>query len=137
MSKKISSWNGCKKYGILIVEGKNMINLSEKTLCLAVMLIIATPLYAENGITGVVDGATACSFTEWLNPRPKAPYIDEKQKIREDWERTLGVDIFHPYFKVKKLESRIQDKCAVRFLNIKGRLQFKENEAKYIFSIKF
>ena len=90
--------------------------------------------------SGLATAAISCSFSEWVNTQPNAKSIDEnieKIIIREQWERKLGIDIFYPYFKAKELESKVKEKTSVRILKIKGKSEFKSNEAKYTFTIKF
>lgn len=103
---------------------------------------IIIPLSAYAGAnSGLVVPITSCSFSEWVNtqPRSNGPIDENAEKIvlREQWERTIGIDLFYPYFKAKELESKIKEKTSVRILKIKGKPEFKNNEAKYQFTIKF
>jgi hypothetical protein len=64
---------------------------------------------------------------------------DERKKIREDWKKLLGIDIFYPYFKAKEIEHVVQEKTSLKILDLKGRPEFSENykEIDYIFKKKF
>ena len=103
------------------------------------LIIIPICAYAAAD-SGLAIGVTSCSFSEWMNTQPRDKQIDENAEkiiIREQWERNIGIDIFYPYFKAKELESKIREKSSVRVFKLKGKPEFKNNEAKYIFSIKF
>ena len=111
---------------------------------LTILLISASiiiPMYAYAGSdSGLAVNTLSCSFSEWANIQPKNEQIDENAEkiiLREQWEKRLGIDIFYPYFKAKELESKVREKTSVRILKIKGKPEFKSNEAKYTFSIKF
>ncbi|MCX5687140.1 MAG: hypothetical protein NTV71_00600 [Candidatus Omnitrophica bacterium] len=100
---------------------------------------IIIPIYAYAG-SGLATGAISCSFSEWVNIQPSNKPIDENTEkiiLRDQWERNIGIDIFYPYFKAKELELKVGEKTSVRILKLKGKPEFKSNEAKYIFSIKF
>lgn len=111
---------------------------------IAVILIcglIIIPAAGYAGIdSGLAAGATSSSFSEWVNTAPSDKQIDESAErivIREQWKRNLGIDIFSPYFKARELESKVREKTSVRVLKLKGKTEFKNNEAKYIFKLKF
>ncbi len=90
--------------------------------------------------SGLAVNTASCSFPEWVNTQPSNKPIDENMEkilLREQWERTIGIDIFYPYFKAKELESKIGEKTSVRIFKVRGKPEFKSNEAKYIFTIKF
>ncbi|HAZ11036.1 MAG: hypothetical protein A2047_05295 [Omnitrophica bacterium GWA2_41_15] len=102
---------------------------------------IITPICAYAGAdSGLAVNMTSCSFSEWVNTQPSNKPINENMEkiiVREQWERALGMDIFYPYFKAKELESKVREKTSVRIFKVKGKAEFKTNEAKYIFTIKF
>nr|MBU1327928.1 hypothetical protein [Candidatus Omnitrophota bacterium] len=102
---------------------------------------IITPIYAYAGAdSGLAVNTASCSFSEWVNTQPSNKPIDENMEkiiLRDQWERTLGMDIFYPYFEAKKLESEVRKKTSVRIFKVRGKPEFKSNEAKYIFTIKF
>jgi hypothetical protein len=111
---------------------------------LAILLIMASiiiPICAYAGAeSGLAISTASCSFSEWVNSQPNNKPVDdnaEKIVLREQWERNIGIDVFYPYFKAKELESRVREKTSVRVLKLRGRSEFKTNEAKYTFSIKF
>ncbi|MDO8602620.1 MAG: hypothetical protein Q7O04_02085 [Candidatus Omnitrophota bacterium] len=113
--------------------------LKTAVLLIAGFIIIPVCAYAgaDSGLTaGVISG----SFSEWVNTKPNNNTPDEaaeKILIREQWEKQLGIDIFYPYFKAKEIETKVREKTSVRVFKIKGKPEFKSNEAKYTFSIKF
>ncbi len=102
---------------------------------------IIIPICAYAGAdSGLAVGAISCSFSEWVNIQLSNKPIDENVEkiiLREQWEKNIGIDIFYPYFKAKELESKVKQKASFRVLKIKGKPEFKSNEAKYIFTIKF
>jgi len=111
---------------------------------LTVILIISLaiiPAYAYAASdSGLAINVSSCPFSEWVNIRPADKSIDENAEkilLREQWENNIGIDLFYPYFKAKELESRVREKMSVRILKIKGKPEFKNNEAKYTFTIKF
>ena len=108
-------------------------------LMMASVILIPICAYAATDSCLAVN-TTSCSFSEWMNIQPGNKPIDENAEkiiIREQWERNIGIDIFYPYFKAKELESKVREKSSVRVFKLKGKPEFKNNEAKYIFSVKF
>jgi hypothetical protein len=112
------------------------------------ILIILTLIFAAitatcacaNAESGIAINLASCSFSEWVNAKPENKPIDESAEkilLREQWEDGLGIDIFYPYFKAKELETAVKERTSVRVFKIKGKSEFKSNEAKYTFSIKF
>lgn len=112
-----------------------------KLIIILTIWFIISPICAYAGAdSGLATGVVSCSFSEWVNTQSNNKAIDEnteKAILREQWERNLGIDIFYPYFKAKELESKVREKTSISVFKIKGKSQFKSNEAKYIFSIKF
>ena len=102
---------------------------------------IITPICSYGGAdSGLAVNTTSCSFSEWMNAQPGNKQIDENAEkivIREQWKRNIGIDVFYPYFKAKELESKVREKSSVRVFKLKGKPEFKSDEAKYTFSIKF
>lgn len=112
-----------------------------KAIVIIICGFIIMPICAyANADSGLAVGATSSSFSEWVNTAPSDKQIDESAErivIREQWKRNLGIDIFSPYFKAKELESKVREKTSVRVFKLKGKPEFKNNEAKYIFKLKF
>lgn len=113
-----------------------------KLIIILIISFIAMPAAAYAGVdSGLIGGCGASSsFPEWVNaPSDNKPMDENAERIvlREQWERNIGIDIFYPYFKAKELESTVRKKTSVRIFKIKGKPEFKNNEAKYTFSIKF
>lgn len=109
-------------------------------LIIAGFILIPICTYAGADSSPVTLVATSCSFSEWVNAKPSGNANDEAAEkiiLREQWERQLGIDIFYPYFKAKELETKVREKTSVRIFKIKGKSEFKNNEAKYTFTIKF
>ena len=103
-------------------------------------IMIPICAYAGADSSPVTAGATSCSFSEWVNTKPCGNANDETAEkiiLREQWERQLGIDIFYPYFRVKELESKVKEKTSVRVFKARGKSEFKNNKAKYTFTIKF
>ena len=108
-------------------------------LMLAGFILIPACAYAAAD-SGLAAGVASCSFSEWMNAQPGNKQIDENAEkivIREQWKRNIGIDVFYPYFKAKELESKVREKSSVRVFKLKGKPEFKSDEAKYTFSIKF
>lgn len=124
-------------YGIVVVRGKDMFKLS----IILILSFIIIPIYAYAGAdSGLAINTASCSFSEWVNTQSSDKPMDENAErivLREQWERNIGIDIFYPYFKAKELESKVKNRTSVKILNIKGKPEFKNNEARYLFSIKF
>ncbi|MFC1666396.1 hypothetical protein ACFL0P_00800 [Candidatus Omnitrophota bacterium] len=148
-----------------------MINIVKRPLLLISILAMAMPLYAETDAVStngsgfhaetefLADSGLPqeplsihlkkteryVTFSDWINSANYSFHIDkdkEKQKLREDWNKVLGLDVFYPYFKAEEIKDRVEEKGSTKVLKIKGtrirgRPRIKKDEAKYIFSIKF
>lgn len=82
------------------------------------------------------------SFWEWLNSKAYAARINPNQEnkdiIRSEWQKFLGLDIFYPYFKAKKAEKWLEKKGDVTLFNkIKGTAEIDGKSIKYIFETNF
>lgn len=124
---------------------------------------LSPPLYAQNTVI-TINPAAKESVKQAALPSPKDKKQDsflvsvnkkislppEKDKnnrikinkedrnfLREEWRRALGVDIFYPYFKAKEIEDWLKEKVSIRLFNIKGRPQLSDDQVKYIFKISF
>ncbi|MFH1479462.1 MAG: hypothetical protein ABIG92_06810 [Candidatus Omnitrophota bacterium] len=80
-------------------------------------------------------------FNDWINRRPLSIHIireKTKEELREDWEKALGGrDLFYPYFKVKELKIKTENKSSIKLFKIRGKAKLEKDEAIYTFSIKF
>lgn len=80
-------------------------------------------------------------FKRWFNNRKveKQSEVGDKQRLREEWQEFLGIDVFAPYFKAKEVEKYVQEKTKVEFFNFRGRAEFEEGKSsvRYIFKKKF
>lgn len=113
-----------------------------KVIIILLTLFIAIPIYAYAGgvESSLAINGPSSSFSEWVNTQSRNKPIDEnKEKIilREQWERNIGIDVFYPYFKAKEIESKVKEKSSVRVMKLRGKPEFKSDEAKYTFTIKF
>ncbi len=80
------------------------------------------------------------SFLNWINSKAYAENIDkkaERKRLRKDWEKMLGVDIFLPYFKAKKVENWVKDKAKIKLFNMKGKPSLSKDRIQYDFKINF
>lgn len=141
--------------------------LKKVLLTLTVLIACTYPLYADSGaspagaltintkIKQVPDSNTEetsqpsielqnnekyATFADWLNDRNYYIKIDtdkERQTIREQWQQATGVDLFYPYFKIRELKIRTENKTKVKFFRLRGKARLEEDQAKYIFSVKF
>lgn len=105
------------------------------------MLLLTVPalLCAEEN-TAVVKKTEYVTFSDWLNARPYTIYMDEKEEkkaLREKWLQALGFDIFFPYFKAHEMKTKVEEKSEIKVLNLKGKARIHEDEAKFIFNVKF
>lgn len=143
-----------------------MIDIIKKILILILVSVITAPLYAEGDSVYVKPAGSSIrlnsfpnnelqknppaiflkreevylSFADWLNEKPypiRLSEEDEKEKIRQDWKDAFGIDVFSPYFKVEEVKEKVEEKSTVKVKKIRGKARIKEDEAKYIFSIKF
>jgi len=114
--------------------------LKLNAIIVAGFIMIPICAYAGADSSPAAASVTSCSFSEWVNTKPCGNANNEtaeKLILREQWERQLGIDIFYPYFKAKELETKVREKTSVRIFKIKGKPEFKTNEAKYTFTIRF
>ncbi|MFH1578123.1 MAG: hypothetical protein ABIC18_03520 [Candidatus Omnitrophota bacterium] len=137
----------------------------KKVLILASLLIWIAPLYAQNSdknneaaqfilkkdsqseedLTKTPapepkDKKTTSRFLNFVNTNAYAANVDEKEEkriLRKKWKEAIGVDIFYPYFTAKRAEEWVSDRTSMNFRNIKGRPKLENNQAKYIFKLKF
>lgn len=80
------------------------------------------------------------SFFDWINSNAFAKTIDkdeEKKIARKVWRQSLGVDIFYPYFQVKKAKKIIESKTEIKLFSMKGKASISDDEVKYIFRKRF
>lgn len=62
---------------------------------------------------------------------------EDKEILRQEWQKDLGIDIFYPYFKAKEIEDLVSEKASVKIFSIKGRPKFSDDQIKYIFKVSF
>ena len=65
------------------------------------------------------------------------PHVSEKKKIRASWKKTIGVDVWYPYYKTKDIEDWIKERFSVKVFGLKGKPQFEKNQIIYVFKSKF
>jgi hypothetical protein len=58
-------------------------------------------------------------------------------KIREKWKETFGVDVWYPYYQVKKVERWVKKRFSFRIRKIKCKPRIKRGLANYICEKKF
>ena len=127
------------KYGIIIVGGDEEAMVKKTFILITYFIPICVYAYAAGDSVPVTIGPSS-SFSEWVNAESGYKPTDENAEkiiLREQWKRNIGIDIFYPYFKAKQVESVVKRKASFRVFKIKGRPEFKDNEAKYIFRVKF
>lgn len=61
----------------------------------------------------------------------------EKEKVRRQRKRALGIDLFFPYFKAKEIAKKTENKTKAKVFRLKGEAKIEEDEVKYIFKLKF
>lgn len=79
-------------------------------------------------------------FFKWINTKSftrKISSSEEKKLARKSWKKGLGVDVFYPYFELKKAKSIIEDKTEVSLFKMKGKARIERDEIKYIFRARF
>lgn len=140
-----------------------MCHFIKETLCICLTLCITTSLFAEdtpkqNKSLPQPDAATQnTAFAEETKPVKEekkssdrsfwniinAPVYaspierDDKKAIRQRWQELLGTDIFYAYFKAKEAEDWVKEKASIQIFNVKGKPEFRKDEVKYIFKVKF
>lgn len=65
------------------------------------------------------------------------PKIDEKKRIRQEWQKAFGFDVWYPYYKAKDIENWISDRVSIKIFKMKGRAKFENKQFKYVFETKF
>lgn len=77
-------------------------------------------------------------FLNWVNSKAYAADKKiEKERLRKDWKEMLGIDVFSPYFKAKKVQKWVKDKARIKLLNIEGEPSLDRNRIQYKFKINF
>lgn len=122
----------------------------KRLLILLILLNLTMPLYAQKEIElnkeaevstpALTKKKTIKAFFDFIDKKVYAATIDKKEEkriLREKWKKLLGIDIFYPYFKAKKVEKWVRDKASMKIFNIKGRPKFDNNQIKYTFTVKF
>jgi len=116
----------------------------------AILLGCAVPIAAGAEIQEVTDSsahqvenATPVSLGSFFDILNNTAYADdvgedeEREMVRTMWKQALGVDIFYPYFQVKKAEDFIKEKTRVNLFSYKGSAKFDDDTVQYIFKKKF
>jgi hypothetical protein len=67
----------------------------------------------------------------------KSQVVDEEQMIRQAWTDALGVDVWHPYYQVKKVQGWIKKKASVRIFKLKGEPIIEKGRLMYCFKTTF
>ena len=65
------------------------------------------------------------------------PKVNEKEKIRTEWKRAFGIDVWLPYYKAKELEDKVCEKLSVKIFKLKGKPKFENNQIAYVFKSTF
>ncbi len=95
----------------------------KRLLILLILLNLTMPLYAQKEIElnkeaevstpALTKKKTIKAFFDFIDKKVYAATIDKKEEkriLREKWKKLLGIDIFDPYFKAKKVEKWVRDK---------------------------
>lgn len=123
-----------------------MFTVLKEILIMICVLTLAVPLYAQDEVSHnketevTLKTKSQNSFLDFINKKAYAAAIDkneERKILRKKWKELLGVDIFYPYFKAKKVETWVQKKSSVKFFKLKGRPKFSDDQIKYTFKLKF
>lgn len=79
-------------------------------------------------------------FFDWINTKAfmrKANSSEDRKRARKAWKKGLGVDIFYPYFEIKKAKHSIEDKTEIKIFKMKGKAKIERDEIQYIFRARF
>lgn len=79
-------------------------------------------------------------FFDWINTKAfmrKTNSSEERKRARKAWKKGLGVDIFYPYFELKKAKHTIEDKTEIKIFKMKGKAKIERDEIQYIFRARF
>jgi hypothetical protein len=97
---------------------------------------------ADISLRAALQNRNHYSYWAWLNSKTFVKSFDqdlEKKELRRQWQDTLGVDIFMPYFKVKDAEDYLSNKTKVSVFSFRGKAHFNESkkQVEYIFRKRF
>lgn len=87
-----------------------------------------------------LDSYKHSRFFDWINTKAfmrKMNTSEERKLARKAWKKGLGVDIFYPYFEIKKAKHVIEDKTEIKIFKMKGKAKIERDEIQYIFRAKF
>ena len=62
---------------------------------------------------------------------------DDYKLIRQAWKEVFGMDVWYPYFALKKIEGSIKKKFTVKVFKLKGEPEFEKNWVSYAFKTTF
>jgi hypothetical protein len=65
------------------------------------------------------------------------PGFDEKMILRQDWEETIGFDVWRPYYKYKEIEKSVKGRFSFNVFKLKGEPVFENNQVFYVFKSNF
>ena len=81
------------------------------------------------------------TFSDWVNAKSHYDFhIDknaERRSLREQWQQMLGADIFFLYFKADEIKDKVEEKVSIRIFKLKGKLELKKDQTRFIFNVKF
>jgi hypothetical protein len=72
-----------------------------------------------------------------FNSLSTKPVYDEKMVVRQAWKEALGIDIWYPYYQVKKVEGWMKKKVSVKVFGMKGEPVIEKGLVMYTFKSTF
>lgn len=74
---------------------------------------------------------------EIFNALYNKPMVDEKKRLREEWKKAFGIDVWYPYYEFKKVEKWVKKRFSVKIFRLKGEPEFARNQILYTLKTKF
>ncbi len=75
--------------------------------------------------------------TALFNALYNKPKVDERAQIRAEWTKTIGFDVWKPYFLFKEIEDWFKERFSIKIFGLKGKPQFGGNKFIYVFKGRF
>lgn len=66
-----------------------------------------------------------------LNQLTTKPKVDEKEQIRQSWERAFGVDVWDPYYRTKDAENWVKKKASFKVYKVRCKPEFSRDSMCY------
>jgi hypothetical protein len=88
--------------------------------------------YLEQGRSDTIYSSRQ-AFCSFYN----TPKVSEEKRLRQEWAKVFGIDVWTPYYKAKEVEDWVKEKCSVKVFKLKGKPEFSKNSFVYVFKTRF